>query len=172
MSIPDLKHLGRVAVVTAAAFALLGVQDAEAQRRGPGPRGGPDGLLRGGAANAAERALRLADEIELSDDQRNELETVRQEMIQTRGTEMIRMLELSSEVRAGLREPEALRDAMREHREAMDEARTLTGERIDEILTGDQRERLDELAGPGPRWQGRAGPARRLRRMERRRPGA
>lgn len=177
----NLERLGRRAFTLATSLAVLGVmgaQDLQAQRRGAGFRG-QGGMLRGGPGGGVERTLRLADEIELSGDQRAELEAIRQELVRARADEMVRMLELTSEVRAGLREPEALREALRGQRDAMDERVTATSERVDAVLTEAQRERLDELDARrgawregGRGWRGRRGGPPGLRRMQRNRPGA
>jgi len=127
-----------------------------------------------GASNRAERmrthparvaaALRLADELELSNQQRAELNHLRLEILEGQVRTATARIELRSEIQAGLREPEAMRAQAQDGREARRESRTALQERFNAIITEDQRAQLRNMARNGRR--GDAG-IRRQRGRER-----
>jgi len=149
--------------VLALFVGILGVQQAEAQRPGRmgGPRGGTgiggpmNGGVNGGQARGVERAMRLADELGLSDAQRGELEVLRLQQLEDQTSAAVRMLELGSEVRAGIREPEALRQEMEALREARQSGAAGVRDQLQQVLTEEQIQELQELSRPGR--GGRAG---------------
>ena len=123
--------------------AMAVAPELTAQRWGGGNRGGI-GLA--GAGNlTVERVIRLADELELTAAQREELESVRVELLEARTGRAVSGMKMLSEIRAGIREPEAIRtaagEAAREAREMLSGVR----ERLSGILTEDQREELRRL---------------------------
>lgn len=152
----------------AAMMAGLGLADAgtlTAQGRG-----GPRSMGPGGPDRAAAAALRLADELELTDGQRTELEALRQESLSALEALEQETLDARQEMRARMRtEPrddaaqrEALRSEMRERMQTLRERRvaltTPLRTRLDEILSPEQREGLRaELRNRGPdgRWGNR-----------------
>ncbi len=149
---------------TAAALAVVAATavappELEAQR--PGSRAGA-------AAGSApvERAIRLADEIELTADQRTRLEAIRVEVLEQRTSQAAALMALRSEIAAGMREPEALREALAaQWREGRNDRESLR-ERISEILTEDQREKLQRMNRRGsvrPRGPANRGRIDRLR---------
>lgn len=126
--------------------AMAAASGAVAQRwggddRGGGRRAGPGG----GGGQTVERVIRLADELELTGSQLDRLEAIRVELLEARAGHTVRRMELESEVRAGMQEPEAMRA---QARELAGEARELLGgirDRYAEILTDEQRDELRRL---------------------------
>lgn len=100
---------------------------------------------RGGHADMAATALRLADELELSDGQRSSLESLRLEMLEERQARVSTLMALRSDIAAGTREREAMRAEMRDAREMQREKRDSWRTRFQEILTDEQKETLKEL---------------------------
>lgn len=168
-----------VAILALAFAAAVDPTGAQAQRQGP--RASATG------SSAVERTLRLADELDLTADQRTQLEAIRVELLEQRTARAVALLELRSEIAAGMREPEALREALsaqwRDGRDARDSQR----DRVSEILTEDQREELQRMnrrasvrqRGPAhrdriDRWRGPrgGGPFDRGRRTSRTRGGS
>ncbi|HSM03503.1 MAG TPA: Spy/CpxP family protein refolding chaperone [Longimicrobiales bacterium] len=154
----------------AAMVAGLGLAEAGALtaqgRMGPGPRG-PD--------QTAAAALRLADELELTEEQRSALEALRGESLEALEAWEQETLEARQEMRARMRtaprddaeQREALRAEMRERMETLRDRRAALTDplrtRLEEILTAEQRETLrSELRTrrPGARNGGRRGPPR------------
>lgn len=142
-----LSRVGVVAGALGLMVAAMGVAPvAEAQRWGGTNRGGDWSAGRGAGGNfSVERVIRLADELELTAEQREQLEAIRVELLGAHTTRAVRRMELLSEIRAGIREPEAMRG---DARELAGQAReTLSGmrDRYDAILTEEQREELRQL---------------------------
>lgn len=122
-------------VLFAAAVAPTGL---DAQRQGSRARA---------AAGAApvERAIRLADELDLTADQRTQLEAIRVEMLEQRTARTAALMELRSEIAAGMREPEAMRRALAEQWTGGADTRESLRDRFNEILTEDQRDELQRM---------------------------
>lgn len=144
---------------TAAALPILFAATAapaglDAQRPGSGIRA---------AAGAApvERAIRLADELELTADQLAQLEAIRVETLEQRTAQAAVLMALRSEVAAGMREPEAMRQQLAEQWRGTADARESVRDRFNEILTGDQREELQRMSRRATARQ--RGPANRGR---------
>ena len=146
------SRIGVVAGVLGLMVVMGAAHGVEAQRWGGGNRGGGGwgagwgaGMRGGGGNFSVESVIRLADELDLSAAQQEQLEAIRVELLETQTSRAVRQMEMMSEIRAGIREPEALRaDA----RELAGQAReTLSGmrERYDAILTEEQREELRQL---------------------------
>ncbi|MXX55551.1 MAG: hypothetical protein F4X15_13770 [Gemmatimonadetes bacterium] len=124
-----------LAILFAAAIAPSGL---DAQRQGSRARA---------AAGAApvERAIRLADELELTADQRTQLEGMRTELLEQRTARAAALMALRSEMAAGIREPEAMRQELTEQWRGGADARESLRDRFAEILTEDQREELQRM---------------------------
>ena len=145
----------RVGVMTGAlglmVAAVGAAPEVEAQRWGGANRGGGWSAgwgagMRGGGGNfSVERVIRLADELELTAEQREQLEAIRVELLETHTSRAVRQMELLSEIRAGIREPEAMRGGAREL--AGQARETLSGmrDRYDAILTEEQRDEFRQL---------------------------
>ena len=112
--------------------------DLDAQRQGSRARA---------AAGAApvERAIRLADELELAADQRTRLEAIRAEILEERTARASALMALRSEIAAGIREPEAMRQTLAEQWRGRADTRESLRDRFNEILTEDQREELQRM---------------------------
>ena len=133
----------RISRCTAAALPILFAATAapnglDAQRPGSAVR------TAAGAAQI-ERAIRLADELELTADQLAQLEAIRVEMLEQRTAQAAALMALRSEVAAGMREPEAMLQALAEQWRGMADARESLRDRFSEILTGDQGEELQRM---------------------------
>ena len=151
----------RTAAATLGLLAALAVAapDLTAQRRGPAPRS-PDPA----ALHLVERALRLGDRLELTREQRDQLESIRAGMVEQQADHSARMMALASEVRAGLGESGAVREALAAMREEAGASRQeLLRGQYDEIFTDEQKQQLRRLthqgawcqrgvAGRGPGW--------------------
>ncbi|MCY4573095.1 MAG: Spy/CpxP family protein refolding chaperone [Gemmatimonadetes bacterium] len=146
------SRIGVVAGVLGLMVVMGAAPGVEAQRWGGGNRGGGGwgagwgaGMRGGGGNFSVESVIRLADELDLSAAQQEQLEAIRVELLETQTSRAVRQMEMISEIRAGIREPEALRaDAM----ELAGQARETLGgmrERYDAILTEEQREELRQL---------------------------
>ena len=152
-----MKRLLKQPATLLVALAGLGLvpMEGEAQRRrGAGGAGGP---------SIIENALRLGDEIGLTEDQRGQLESLRLEVLEERQARAQNLMALRSEIRAGLREPEAMRQEMGDLREAMEERRSARRDQLESILSEDQRSQLRDMSRTrGPRGRqfrrGRDGP--------------
>lgn len=129
---------GRYSHATALTLALAMVASTtglEAQRQGAGGRVAV-------GSGAVERTIRLADELELTADQRARLEAIRVELLEQRTAQTTEMLALRSEVAAGIREPEAVRAVLADRVSAARAAGESVRDRLGEILTDEQQEEL------------------------------
>ena len=111
----------------------------QAQRQGAGGRPAVAGA-------AVERTIRLADELELTAEQRTRLEAIRLELLEQRIEQTTAMLALRSEVAAGIREPEAVRGVMAERLRAARAAGESVRDRVGEILTDEQQQELRSMS--------------------------
>ncbi|MGI9628877.1 MAG: hypothetical protein ACR2QM_18725 [Longimicrobiales bacterium] len=143
-----MEKLGPAALVAGLLVVVFGVQEAQGQR---GRRGGDSqgrAAMRGAAPTGVERAIRLADELELSDDQRAQLEGLRVELVEIQSERAARRVALGSQLRAGLLEPEALRGEMEEFQSAAQEAAEATRASVESLLTEEQMDELTEMTRP------------------------
>lgn len=113
-----------------------------------------------------ENVIRLADELELTGEQRDRLESTRVELLELRTGRAVRQMTLMSEIQAGIREREAVRQEMAAFAEEARETMGGVRERLQEILTEEQRDELRRLnrrgawraggawGGRGDRWGG------------------
>lgn len=130
----------RVAGATLAAGAMIAiaVADLSAQRRGPA-------LRTASGTTAVEMSLRLAERLELSQEQRDQLESIRVSMLEQRTGHSARMMSLASEVRAGIREWSAIREEFATIRGEAAEQRKSLREQYDGILTDEQKQELRQV---------------------------
>lgn len=112
-------------------------------------------------APSAETALRLRQELELTEEQVSQLDALRREALATRQAHMAQMMELRSRQLAGELALEEWRAEMAERRDEARERAGALGERVGGVLTDAQRERLSELRRQEWRQQGRMGRAGR-----------
>ena len=143
-------------LLTAIAIAAPGLT---AQRRGSGPQAdAPEALM------LVERALRLGDRLELTAGQRDQLEAIRVGIVQQHAKRSARMMSLSSEVRAGISEVGAVREALAAMREEAGTSRRELRGKYDKIFTDEQKQQLRRLnrqgawrqrgmRGRGPGWE-------------------
>lgn len=116
-----------------------GAHDVAAQQRAGA------GFARGGANLGVETVIRLADELELSGAQRDQLESIRVELLEMRTSQAARQMALLSEIQAGIREREAARQEFAGFVEIARETLGGARERMQEILTEEQRDELRQL---------------------------
>lgn len=129
-----------VAALTLAATTALAAQALEGQRRGNAGIG-----ARTAMGSAVEEIMRRADALELTEQQQDQLEALRVEVLEERTAQSARLMTLASEVRAGIREPASMREELATLREAGTATRGNLRDRLGEILTDDQREELRQL---------------------------
>ena len=144
------------AALTVALAMTVTTTGLQAQRQGAGGR-----MVGGGGA--VERAIRLADELGLTADQKTQLDAIRAELLEQRTARTTAMLTLRSEVAAGMREPEAVREVIVEHLGAARAAAESVRDRMGEILTDEQQRELRSMTR---RTMWRQRPARDRSRIE------
>lgn len=135
-------HRANAATFTLIFATAIGTPESDAQQRGAGARTTAGTAL-------VEQAIRLADELELTQAQREELESIRVDVLGERTSQAARFMVLTSEVRAGIREPEALRQEFAALREGRAADRDAFRDRFTEVLTDDQREQLRAMTRRG-----------------------
>lgn len=151
------------ATLAVAVMSAIAVPELSAQRRGSAGRAAS-------GTSAVEMSLRLAERLELTQEQRDRLEAVRVGMLEQRAEHSAKMMNLSSEVRAGIRERSAIREELAAIREEAVAGRAALREQYDGILTDEQKDELrrvtrraawrqDSMPGrPGvDRWRGTRG---------------
>ena len=127
------------ATLAVAAMSTIAVPDLSAQRRGSAARAAT-------GTTAVEMSLRLAERLELTQEQRDQLEAVRVGMLEDRAEHSAKMMNLASEVRAGIRERNAVREEVAAIREEAATGRAALREQLDGILTDEQKDELRRLA--------------------------
>lgn len=143
--------------ILAGAFGLIlasaaSTSEAAAQRGGPGD-------WRASRAVSVEQVIRLADELDLTSEQRNQLESIRIELLEMRATRTTEQMTLMSEIQAGIREREAVRQEVAGFAGSARETLNVVRERMQEILTEEQRTELRQLSRRVT-WQNRGGDGR------------
>lgn len=123
------------ATLAVAVMSAIAVPELSAQRRGSAERAAS-------GTSAVEMSLRLAERLELTQEQRDRLESVRVGMLEQRAEHSAKMMNLSSEVRAGIRERSAIREELAAFREEAVAGRTALREQYDGILTDEQKDEL------------------------------
>ncbi len=173
-----MKINGRtfLALATVALIAPTTVQAQRPGGQGPGARQGQGmrgdamqhrgpraGMQRGGGV---EGIMRMRERLDLTEDQVSQLDAVRRETVAERSARQAEMAELRSRVEAGQMERSALREMMEGRREAHEALSSAHRERIQSILTEDQRAQVERLVGQARAFQrGRASAMRGSRGM-------
>ncbi len=132
------KYTLATAGLTVALAMVATTTGLQAQRQGPAGRGAV-------GSGAVERAIRLAEELELTADQRTQLEAIRVEMLEQRTAQTTAMLALRSEVAAGIREPEAVRAVLADRVSAARGTGESVRDRLGEVLTDEQQEEFRRM---------------------------
>ncbi len=127
------------AILAVAALSIIAVPDLSAQRRGPVARAAIGTV-------AVEMPLRLAERLELTQEQRDQLEAVRVGRLEERAEHSAKMMNLASEIRAGSRERSAVREELAAIREEAEASRKALREQVAGILTDQQKEELRRVA--------------------------
>ena len=125
------------ATFAAAAVMAVAVPDLSAQRRGS--------ARTAIGTNPVELSLRLAERLELTQEQRDQLEAVRVGMLEQRAQHSAKLMSLQSEVRAGIRERGSIREEFVAIREEAEAGRKALGEQYDGILTDEQKQELRQM---------------------------
>ena len=160
---PLLKPVG----ATLAVVATLAIAAPELAAQRGGPRQGAAQRAPAGT-NVVEIALRLAERLELTQEQRDQLESVRAGVLERRAAQAARMMNLQSELRAGIRERASVREDLAGIREEAVAIRNTLREQSDGILTDEQKTELRQLAR---RVSWRQGISRGRPQMDRERSG-
>lgn len=144
--------LSRAAGATLAVATLSTVvaPDLSAQRRGSAARAAT------GAA-VVEMSLRLAERLELTQEQRDRLEAVRVGILAERAERSAKMMNLASELRAGIRERSAVREELAAIGEEAAARREALREQVGGILTDEQEEELRRVTRRAVWRQGAVG---------------
>lgn len=111
---------------------------------------------RAGSGLSVEKVIRLADELELNEAQRGRLEAIRVELLEMRTNRATQAMALMSEIQAGMREREAVRQEAAGFAEGARETPGGVRGRIQEILTEEQRGELQQLNRRAA-WRDRGG---------------
>ncbi|HET9440814.1 MAG TPA: Spy/CpxP family protein refolding chaperone [Longimicrobiales bacterium] len=98
-----------------------------------------------------EAALRMREELKLSGAQVAQLESLRKEIVAQRQNAAREMIDLRSRVDAGNIDPAEARKQMATRRDAMRETMRQRGERLEKILTAEQREQMGRMQRMQPR---------------------
>lgn len=130
------------AALLAATMAIAPLQ-ANAQM---GPRGAR-GQAVAPRGPGIEMILRQREQLELTDNQVKELDQLRQEAVQRRTAHQSVVAELRSKVRAGEMEVSEFREQVQAMRDGAEEVRNQQDEKVQSVLTDDQKAKLDEWAG-------------------------
>jgi len=125
------------ATFAAATVMSVAVPDLSAQRRGS--------ARTAVATNPVEQSLRLAERLELTQEQRDQLEAVRVGMLEQRAQHSAKLMSLQSEVRAGIRERGSIREALAPIREEAEAGRKALRDQYDGILTDEQKQELRQM---------------------------
>lgn len=91
-----------------------------------------------------ERILRMKDELKLTAAQVSQLEAIRKEQVTKRQQEATARIELESRIAAGLATREETREQLAARRDKILDEAEATQDRIEKILTEEQRDRLRE----------------------------
>jgi Spy/CpxP family protein refolding chaperone len=110
---------------------------------------------RGMGAGGVESLLRMRETLKLSDAQVNQLEAMRKEIVAQRQNQARDMIDLQSRIAAGQVEREEARKQLETRRETLRTTMEQRRERMENILTAEQREQLQQAR-------------QRMERMERR----
>lgn len=102
---------------------------------------------------SVERMLRLRDTLNLSDAQVTQLEAIRKEQVARRQQEAIARIDLESRAAAGMLEREALRDQLDDRADQAEEFFEQTRDRIEKVLTEQQRQQLRDFREHGLRMR-------------------
>jgi hypothetical protein len=101
-------------------------------------------LAPGYGFGSVEAILREKDELKLTDQQVAQLETIRKEEVARRQAESREQIDLESRYQAGLLDRTAWRDEMEKRSDARTAAARSVRDRIEKLLTDEQRDQLDE----------------------------
>lgn len=132
-----------------ATVMMLAPLSADAQRGPRGQRGFGPGIR----GQGVEVIMRLRERLELSENQIQQLDQIRQEAVQRRNAHQGEMEELRSRVRAGQMEAAEVRELARQRQEAAQAIREAERERVEAILTEDQKASLETLRGQARAFQ-------------------
>jgi Spy/CpxP family protein refolding chaperone len=143
-----MRRLTSGVAILATVMALSPVS-VDAQR---GPRG-PRGLGPGMRGQGVEAIMRLRERLGLSEDQIQQLDQIRQESVQRRTAHRAEMEELRSRVMAGQMEAAELRQLAQERQEAAQGTREAQRERVEAVLTDDQKAELENLRSEARAFQ-------------------
>lgn len=102
------------------------------------------GMVLGVGMASVEAVLRQRDELELTDQQVAQLEAIRKEEVMRRQNESREQIDLESRFQAGMLDRDAWRDEMEKRSDARTTAARSVRDRIENILTEEQRDQLEE----------------------------
>ena len=136
-----MKMMTGGSLVLAMLFAT-GVTGVTAQQ---GQRGAQMGGTQGRQEGGVESIMRLRESLELTEDQVSQLDAIRREKVQQRTAEMAQTTEVQSQYAAGLIQRSDVMAAMEDRQEAARGREGQQRERLQSILTEEQRASLNQL---------------------------
>ena len=139
-----LKSAAFAVVMMAAAQPVFSQQPDRAPRSPRPPMEGRAGEMRR-PAGGVEGVLRMREQLKLSDAQVNQLEALRKEIVAQRQNEARDMIDLQSRAEAGILEREEARKQLDARRDAIRESMKQRKEKLEKILTEEQRTELRHL---------------------------
>jgi Spy/CpxP family protein refolding chaperone len=143
-----LKSAALAVVIMAAAQPVYSQQPDRAPRPPRPPmadRADRVGEMRRPGGGGVEGVLRMRQELKLSDAQVNQLEALRKEIVAQRQNEARDMIDLRSRAEAGNLDREEARKQFESRRDAMRETMKQRQEKLEKILTDDQRTEMRHL---------------------------
>ncbi|HUP88654.1 MAG TPA: Spy/CpxP family protein refolding chaperone [Longimicrobiales bacterium] len=109
----------------------------------PGRPGMPGMAARGQQRfNVVEAALRMKTDLKLTDAQASQLEAIRKEIVAERQAHARDMIDVQSRIAAGLVKPEDVRKQFEGNRDATQKTMEARRDRIEKILTQEQRDQM------------------------------
>ena len=152
IAISNTRLIAAGATLAAAALLAVTTPELSAQR---GAARANQATRAATGANSVETALRLAEHLELTPEQRDRLEALRVDMLARRAEHSAALMSLASEVRAGIRERGSVREQLAAAREDGRAGRQALVERYDGIITDEQKEELRRVTRRAA-WRGNA----------------
>lgn len=133
-------------ILGALALSVAFAGPAAGQQRMPGHPGMPPMprmmALRQHRFNVVEAALRMKTDLKLTDAQASQLEALRKEIVAERQAHARDMIDVQSRIAAGLVKPEDARKQFQGNRDAMRKTMEARRDRIEKILTPEQRDQI------------------------------
>jgi Spy/CpxP family protein refolding chaperone len=140
------KYVGAAALLFTIAGTALGQQPPHPPMAPGAPKHPQARMAVGHGMVSVETALRMKDKLKLTTEQAAQLETLRKEIVAERKAQAAEHIDLQSRVAAGLIEPDEVRKQFDGRRDELTQTFKQRQERIEKILTEEQRDQLGHAA--------------------------